>query len=93
MRVALRETSRASAGGPVGVAAYDIGRLLGEALARCAHLTRAGLRDALERVKQLPATSGLGGTTMGFGHYDHAALKGHYLVLREWRDGRSVQVD
>jgi len=29
---------------------------------------------------------------MGFGYYDHAALKGHYLVLREWRDGRSVQV-
>jgi hypothetical protein len=29
---------------------------------------------------------------MGFGTYDHAALKGHYLVLREWRDGRSVQV-
>jgi len=30
---------------------------------------------------------------MGFGYYDHAALKGEYLVLREWRDGRTVQVD
>ena len=29
---------------------------------------------------------------MGFGHYDHAALKGQYLVLREWRDGTTVQV-
>jgi hypothetical protein len=29
---------------------------------------------------------------MGFGVYEHAALKGPYLVLREWRDGRSVQV-
>ena len=24
---------------------------------------------------------------MGFGVYDHAALKGRYLVLRKWRDG------
>ena len=29
---------------------------------------------------------------MGFGTWEHAALKGHYLVLREWRDGRSMQV-
>ena len=48
--------------------------------------------SALERVKQLPATSGYEGTTMGFGVYDHAALKGQYLVLREWRDGETVQV-
>ena len=56
------------------------------------HLTRAGIADGLRRVKQLPATSGYDGTLMGFGHWDHAALKGHYLVLRTWRDGRSVQV-
>ena len=30
---------------------------------------------------------------MGFGVWDHAALKGEYLVLREWRDGKTVQVD
>jgi len=30
---------------------------------------------------------------MGFGHFDHAALKGEYLVLREWRNGETVQVD
>jgi hypothetical protein len=30
---------------------------------------------------------------MGFGVYDHAALKGGYLVLREWRDGETVQVE
>ena len=29
---------------------------------------------------------------MGFGCYDHGALKGGYLVLREWKDGKSVQV-
>jgi len=91
-RAALRERSRRAAGGPVACAAYDIGRLLGEALVRCEHLTRAGIADALQRVKQLPATSGHEGTVMGFGTWDRAALKGHFLVLREWRDGRSLQV-
>jgi ABC-type branched-subunit amino acid transport system substrate-binding protein len=82
-----------TARGPVGVAAYDIGRLLGEAVARAAHLTRAGLKDGLERVKRLPAATGMDGTTMGFGHWDHGALKGRYLVLRRWQDGKSVQVE
>ena len=83
---------KSAAGGPIGLAAYDIGRLLGEAVVRAAHLTRDGLRDGLERVKGLPAASGVDGTTMGFGNWDHAALKGGFLVLRQWRGGRSVQV-
>ena len=29
---------------------------------------------------------------MGFGAWDHGALKGEFLVLREWRDGKTVQV-
>jgi ABC-type branched-subunit amino acid transport system substrate-binding protein len=91
-RVALAEVSKRAAAGPIGCAAYDMGRLAGEAIARCDHLTRAGLAEGLRRVKHLPATSGRAGTLMGFGQYDHAALKGHYLVLREWKDGRSVQV-
>jgi branched-chain amino acid transport system substrate-binding protein len=81
-----------SAASPVGCALFDMGRLVGEALARTDHLTRRGIRDALERIKLLPATCGVEGTTMGFGHYDHGALTGQYLVLREWRDGRTVQV-
>jgi branched-chain amino acid transport system substrate-binding protein len=92
MRQRLREKSKRAAAGPIGCAAYDMGRLVGEAIARAHHLTRAGLKEGLERVKQLPATSGVEGTTMGFGHYDHAALKGQYLVLREWREGKTVQV-
>jgi ABC-type branched-subunit amino acid transport system substrate-binding protein len=91
-RAALRERSARAAGGPVGCAAYDMGRLVGEAVARADHLTRAGIAEGLRRVKLLPATSGHAGTTMGFGVYEHAALKGPYLVLREWLDGRSVQV-
>lgn len=91
-RLALRERSPRSAAGPVGVAAYDIGRLLAEAIARAGHLTREGIRDGLERVKRLPAASGRAGTTMGFGTWDHGALKGDYLVLRRWVGGRSVEV-
>jgi hypothetical protein len=30
---------------------------------------------------------------MGFGDWDHGALKGEALVLRVWRDGRSVEVN
>ena len=93
MRARLAERSKADAAGPIGCAAYDMGRLIGEAIARAHHLTRDGLREGLERIKRLPATCGREGTFMGFGHYDHAALKGEYLVLREWRDGRTVQVD
>ena len=92
-RQRLRERSPRSAAGPVGVAAYDIGRLLGEAIARSTHLTSEGVKEGLERVKRLPATSGHEGTTMGFGPWDHAALKGEYLVLREWRAGKTVQVE
>jgi branched-chain amino acid transport system substrate-binding protein len=91
-RQRLGDRDGRAAAGPVGCAAYDMGRIVGEALARADHLTRAGLRESLERVKLLPATCGHDGTTMGFGCYDHGALKGRYLVLREWRDGRSVQV-
>jgi len=92
-RARLAAQAPKTARGPVGVAAYDIGRLLGEAVARSVHLTRSGIKDGLERVKRLPAATGMEGTTMGFGPWDHGALKGRYLVLRSWRDGKSVQVE
>ncbi|HUC37222.1 MAG TPA: ABC transporter substrate-binding protein [Acidimicrobiales bacterium] len=93
VRAQLAGRSARSAGGPIGVAAYDMGRLVAEALARADHLTRDGVRDALERVKMIPSASGLEGTTMGFGHWDHGALKGSYLVLRRWEGGKTVQVE
>ena len=92
VRASLRERSKRAAAGPLGLAAYDLGRLVCEGVARSAHLTRDGVREGLERVKRLPAASGLDGTTMGFGAWDHGALKGTYLVLRRWQGGRSVQV-
>jgi hypothetical protein len=67
-----------------------MGRLLGEGMARAPEPTRDGVRAGLERVKALPTATGHAGTLMGFGHWDRGALKGPYLVLREWRAGRSV---
>ena len=92
VRAALAERSPAHAASPIGVAAFDIGRLVGEGLALADARTPAGVREGLERVKRLPAASGKPGTTMGFGQWDHGALKGEALVLRAWRGGRTVEV-
>jgi ABC-type branched-subunit amino acid transport system substrate-binding protein len=91
-RQALKERSPKSAAGPVGVAAYDIGRLVAEGLSRAVHLTGEGVKEGLEEIKRLPAATGYEGTTMSFGNYDHAALKGGYLVLRQWKDGKTVEL-
>ncbi|HEX5616357.1 MAG TPA: ABC transporter substrate-binding protein [Acidimicrobiia bacterium] len=81
-----------AASGPIGCAAYDIGRLLGEALVRAPDGERRAVHDALEAVKGLPAASGHDGTVVGFGAWDRGALHGRFLVLREWHDGHSRQV-
>jgi ABC-type branched-subunit amino acid transport system substrate-binding protein len=91
--VALARTVTAAgrAVGPGEAGAYDMGRLLAEGIARAPELSRTGLRAGLERVKGLPAATGHAGTLMGFGNWDRGALKGPYLVLREWRGGQSVE--
>jgi branched-chain amino acid transport system substrate-binding protein len=71
---------------------YDAGRLVAEAVVRAPERTRAGVRDGLELVKMLPAAEGKEGTVLGFGHMERGALKGHYLVLRQWRDGATVEL-
>jgi branched-chain amino acid transport system substrate-binding protein len=78
--------------GPFVAFGWDLGQLAAEGLARAPELTRAGVRYGLERIKWLPAAEGRDGTLLGFGHHQHGALHGHYLVLRQWRDGRSVQL-
>ena len=72
---------------------YDLGRLLAEGLARAPERTREGVKDGLEQVKWLPAAEGYEGTLLGFGNHDRGALHGRYLVLRQWRDGESVEVE
>ncbi|MFI5046697.1 MAG: ABC transporter substrate-binding protein [Acidimicrobiia bacterium] len=77
----------------MGVAkGYDLGRLVAEGLARAPERTREGVKEGLEQVKWLPAAEGHEGTLLGFGLHDRGALHGRYLVLRQWRDGVSVQV-
>jgi branched-chain amino acid transport system substrate-binding protein len=72
---------------------HDIGRLLAEGVARAPYLAPAAIKDGLERVKWLDSASGRPGTRMGFGTWERSALKGSYLVLRQWRDGKSVEVE
>lgn len=90
-RLARTVAAAGRAVGPGEAGAYDMGRLLAEGIARAPELTRSGIRAGLERVKALPAATGRAGTLMGFGNWDRGALKGPYLVLREWRAGRSVE--
>jgi len=89
----LEQLDVADALGIGAVATYDMARLVGYALRRAPELTRAGVREGLERVKQVPAALGSPGTIMGFGNWKHNALEGSYLVLRQWRDGDSVMLD
>ena len=76
----------------VSAVGYDLGRLVAEGLARAPERTRAGVREGLEQIKWLPAAEGHEGTLLGFGPRDRGALHGRYLVVRQWRDGVSVQL-
>jgi len=89
---ALQDAVGTAMPGPGPPGQHDLGRLVAEAAARADHLTRAGMRDGLERIKMLPSASGRAGTTMGFGQWERAALKGEYLVLRRWDDGVSREL-
>jgi branched-chain amino acid transport system substrate-binding protein len=85
---------RATDVNPMAVATgYDLGRLVAEGLARAPERTRDGVKDGLEQVKWLPAAEGYDGTLLGFGNHDRGALHGRYLVLRQWRGGRSIEVE
>ncbi len=91
--VLARLGAQAPAVAPVTVAAaYDMGRLVAEGFAAAPERTRASLKLGLERVKLVPAALGAAGTTMGFGRWDRAALKGRYLVLRAWRGAESREL-
>ena len=78
-------------GGPGAAGAYDMGRLLAEAIARAHGVTREAIAEGFERVRALPSATGRSDTLMGFGRQDRGALKGQYLVIRQWRDGRSAE--
>jgi ABC-type branched-subunit amino acid transport system substrate-binding protein len=71
---------------------HDLGRLVAEGLARAKLYTPDGVRIGLEQVKWLPAAEGEDGTLLGFGIQDRGALHGRYLVVRQWLDGKTVEI-
>jgi branched-chain amino acid transport system substrate-binding protein len=71
---------------------HDLWRLVAEGIARAPELTREGIRQGLEAIKWLPAAEGREGTLLGFGLHDRGALHGRYLVVRQWRDGETVEL-
>jgi ABC-type branched-subunit amino acid transport system substrate-binding protein len=67
----------------VPVVNRDLATVLLTAFADARPLSPRGVRDALERVKLLPAASGSPGTRLGFGRWDHRGWVGTtYLVAR-----------
>lgn len=62
---------------------YDVGRMMLLAIAGARPLTGSGVKDALERIKMLPAASGAPGTRLRFGRYiRHGWVGSEFLVAR-----------
>jgi ABC-type branched-subunit amino acid transport system substrate-binding protein len=65
------------------VYAYDMGRLIMTALSTARPLTGRGVKEALERVKMMPAACGAPGTRLRFGKYTRQGWMGsEFLVAR-----------
>ena len=62
---------------------YDVGRMMLLAIAGARPLTGPGVKDALEKIKMLPAASGAPGTRLRFGRYiRHGWMGSEFLVAR-----------
>ena len=62
---------------------YDIGRLMMTALATARPLTGRAVKEALEKVKMLPAATGAPGTRLRFGKFiRHGWMGSEFLVAR-----------
>jgi branched-chain amino acid transport system substrate-binding protein len=72
---------------------YDMARVIMTALGDARPLTGRGVKDALERIKMLPAASGAPGTRLRFGRYIRQGWVGsEYLVARRVLDDGSQTV-
>ncbi len=61
----------------------DVGRMMTLAIAGARPLSGAGVKDALERIKMLPAASGAPGTRLRFGRFiRHGWMGTEFLVAR-----------
>lgn len=62
---------------------YDVGRLMAIALANARPLTGLGVKNALEKIKMIPAACGAPGTRLRFGRYiRHGWVGSEFLVAR-----------
>jgi branched-chain amino acid transport system substrate-binding protein len=62
---------------------YDVGRMMLLAIGAAKPLTGTGVKDALERIKMLPAASGAPGTRLRFGRFiRHGWMGSEFLVAR-----------
>lgn len=62
---------------------YDVGRVMMIALANARPLTGAGVKQALEKIKMLPAATGAPGTRLRFGKFiRHGWVGSEFLVAR-----------
>jgi branched-chain amino acid transport system substrate-binding protein len=62
---------------------YDIARMMLLAIAGARPLTGLGVKDALEKIKMLPAATGAPGTRLRFGRYiRHGWMGSEFLVAR-----------
>jgi branched-chain amino acid transport system substrate-binding protein len=72
---------------------YDMARVILTALCDARPLTGRGVKEALERVKMLPAASGAPGTRLRFGRFIRQGWVGsQYLVARRVLDDGSATV-
>jgi ABC-type branched-subunit amino acid transport system substrate-binding protein len=72
---------------------YDIGRMMVKAVASARPLTGKGVKEALERIKMMPAASGAPGTRLRFGKYiRHGWMGSEFLVARRVLDDASGTV-
>jgi len=62
---------------------YDVGRLMMIALANARPLTGVGVKEALEKIKMIPAATGAPGTRLRFGKYiRHGWMGSEFLIAR-----------
>jgi len=69
------------------IAVYDGARALLEGISLAPIMTREGVRQGMEKIKMLPATTGGPTSIISFGPYDHRGYSGRDLsILRMQRD-------
>ena len=70
--------------------AYDVGRVIAEAIVNAPMMSARGLKLGLERIKMFPSALGGRRTHITFGAQDHRGYKGDFLVMRQLVDQQYV---